>query len=293
MFAVLRFAVVVLIAATAVPVCPQTPGEPARDLVRDAIYNELHDRERDSHWQYRSERVSTAEDVVREQIETDQGPIFMILAQQGKPLAAEQQEREEERLDAYVQSPEQIARVEREHEEDENRLAGVMEMLPRAFLFEYEGETNGDLQSIGFSPDPAYAPSGYEARIVHALKGTLTVNARLKRMVEMRGVLAQRVDFGYGLLGHVDKDGTFEIHRLQVSAEHWKTDRVEVRVEGKILLLKTVGRNQCEVRSDFRPVPRGTTLEEARERMSEAADRRAQAQLAPGPVRPRRVSSTP
>ncbi len=89
---------------------------------------------------------------------------------------------------------------------------------------------------------------------MHALTGTLIVNARLKRMVDMSGVLEERVEFGYGLLGHVEKGGRFEIHRLRVSAEHWKTDRVDVQVEGKILLLKTVSKNQREVRSDFRPV---------------------------------------
>jgi hypothetical protein len=73
-----RFATVVLIAAAAAPLCAQTsapvnPGLPAsaHDLVRDVIYNELHDRERDSHWEYRSECVSPAENLVREQVETD------------------------------------------------------------------------------------------------------------------------------------------------------------------------------------------------------------------------------
>ena len=46
---------------------------------------------------------------------------------------------------------------------------------------------------------------------MHALGGTLLVNQRLKRLIEMDGRLIERVDFGYGILGHVGKGGTFEI----------------------------------------------------------------------------------
>jgi hypothetical protein len=279
-----RFATVVLIATTALHAqgaAPQNKPESARDLVRDVIFNELYDRERDSHWEYRSECSSSVEDLVREQVETDEGPIFRVLAERGNPLNTVQREREDERLDQYIRSPGEIARVEREHREDEHRLAAIMGLLPRAFLFEYEGAPVADLVHITFHPDPAFVPSGYEARIVHALAGTLIVEARLKRMVDMRGTLAERVDFGLGLLGHVEKGGTFEIHRQQVSAGHWKADLVEVHVQGKILMLKTVSKDQREARFDFHSVPSGTTLADAREMLSQAEDRGTEARLVP------------
>jgi hypothetical protein len=279
------FATVVLMTAAAVPLCaqvsapvPPTTPEPARELVREVIYNELHDRERDSHWEYRSECISSAENLVREQVETDKGPVFRVVAKDGNPLDAAEREREDARLEQYIHSPGQVARTQRAHEEDEARLAGIMALLPQAFLFDYASATTGDLVRIDFRPDPAFVPSGYEARVVHALTGSLMVDARLKRMIEMRGVVAERVDFGYGFLGHVDKGGSFEIHRHQVSAEHWKTDLVDVHVEGKILMLKTVGKDQREARSNFRPVPSGTTLAEAREMLGQAVDQGTLAQ---------------
>jgi len=297
MHALRRLVTVVMIAAAVAPFCvvleAQTSAaasgnrESAHDLVRDVIYNELHDRERDSHWEYRSECFSSVEDLVREQIETDNGPVFRVLERDGSPLEGPQREREDERLEAYIHSPGQIARVQHAHAEDEERLATIMRMLPDAFLFEYAGAQSGDQVRIAFRPDPAFVPSGYEARIVHALAGMLTVDQRLRRMIDMRGVLAERVDFGYGLLGHVEKGGTFEIHRRQVSAAHWKTDLVEVHVQGKILMLKTVSKDQREARTEFRPVPSGTTLAEAKDMLNEPADRGTQARLVPA-ASPRR-----
>jgi hypothetical protein len=281
-----RFAAGVLIGAAAASLCAQTPASPnhaqsARDLVRDVIYNELHDRERDSHWEYRAECVSSAENSIREQVETDKGPVFRLLAQDGSPLDAVQREREDQRLDRYLQNPAEIARVDRSHREDEERLATVMAMLPQAFLFDYEGTEADGLVHLAFRPDPSFTPTTYEARIVHALNGTISVNARLKRMIDMRGSLAERLDFGYGFLGHVEKGGAFEIHRRQVSPEHWKTDLVDVHVQGKILMLRTVAKDQHEARSDFRPVPSGTTLAEARDMLNEAVDRGTEAHMVP------------
>jgi hypothetical protein len=113
------------------------------------------------------------------------------------------------------------------------------------------------------------------------------VDVRRRRMIEMRGTMVQRVDFGYGILGHVEKGGTFAIHRRQVNATHWKTDLVDVHIQGKVLMLKTVSKDQREARSDFRPVPGGTTLAEARDMLDQAAGESAQARLVPAAAGPR------
>jgi hypothetical protein len=259
----------------------QNTQTPARDLVRDVMYNELHDREYDSHWEYRSDSITPAQHVVRQQIETDEGPIFRVLERGGSSLSADQRRREEERLESYLNSPGQIERVQHDHQEDEARMAGVIGLLPKAFLFEYDGPATGDSVRIAFRPDPAFVPSGYEARIVHALTGTLTVNERQKRMIDMDGHLIERVDFGYGILGHVEKDGTFEIRRTQVSAEHWKTSLVEIHIQGKVLLFKSVSKDQREARSDFRPVPHDITLAAAKHQLDQDAASGTLAQLMP------------
>lgn len=253
--------------------------EPAQQLVREVIYNELHDRGRDSQWEYRIECVSTTQNVVREQVETAAGPVFRVVAENGSALDAAKREKEDQRLQAYVNDPAAIARAKRAHQDDERHLAAAMRVLPQALLFDYKEAPAGDVAQITFRPNPAFVPSGYEGRIVHALNGTMTVNLRTKRMVGMLGVVGQRVDFGYGLLGHVDQGGWFRIHRRQVSAEHWMTDLVDVHLQGKLLMMKTVSKDQREVRSDFRPVPAGTTPEQARAMLEDTAVPNVQAEL--------------
>src|ERR1700733_3595725 len=263
--------VVFLPCVLAVSACPLwaqprdgASSETAQKLVADVIYNELHDRECDSFWEYRSERISGTQNVVREQVETADSPIFRVIEDHGNPLGTAERQREEERLRELVERPGAMARIRQEHEQDEERLKKVMEMLPDAFLFEYDGASEGDRVRIAFRPNPTFVPGSYEARVVQALGGPLTVNQHLKRMIDMDGGLMERGDFGYGILGHVEKDGTFEIRREQVSETHWKTDLVEVHIQGKVLLFKNVNKDQRESRSDFRPVPQDISLAEAK-----------------------------
>lgn len=271
-----RIASAIAVACAALQLSAQTAPlrrpalEPPRQLVRKVIYNELHDSERDSRWEYLSHQITSSHNIVREQIETRQGPVFRILERNGQPLDSSEQSAEDERLAGYIHDPDAVAHVLRDHEEDQARLATIMRMLPQAFLYTWDGPPQGDIGRLSFRPDPAFQPDGYEARIVHDLSGTLTVNLRLRRMIDIQGTLAQRIDFGYGFLGHVDQGGRFEIHRVQVSPTHWKTDLVDVHVEGKILMLKTVSKDERETRSEFRPVPADTTLAEARTMLAQS-----------------------
>ncbi|HEY6445270.1 MAG TPA: hypothetical protein VIY53_02345 [Acidobacteriaceae bacterium] len=265
---------------------PSALPESAQDLAHDVLYNELHDRERDSHWQYRSECTSASDNYVREQVETDSGPIYRVIERGGAPPDADARVREDERIDEYIHDPAQIARVARTHQEDEDRLAAAMQLLPQAALFAYDGSAQNGIVRLAFHPNPAFVPSGMEAHIVHALSGTLTVDLRQKRLIEMRGVVTERVDFGYGLLAQVAKGGWYVIHRRPVSGEHWKTDLVDVHLEGHLLLLRTLGKIQRETRSDFHPVAPGTTLAEAQQLLNRAGAQAVQARLASPAVDP-------
>jgi hypothetical protein len=274
------FAVALLGCALIAHAVEPTPSEPAQKLVAEVIYNELHDRECDSFWLYRDVRVAGSQDVVREQVETADGPIFRVIEDHGSPLDSDERKREDARLQTLITRPGEMARVRQEHLQDEARLQKVMEMLPQAFLFTYDGPADANEVKISFRPDPAFTPASYEARVIHALAGTLIVNPRLKRMIDMDGRLIERVDFGFGILGHVEKGGTFEIRREQVSAEHWKTDLVEVHIQGKVLLFKNVTKDQRESRSDFRLVPHDISLKSAKELLDQAAGTGTEAKLA-------------
>lgn len=278
-----KFAIPLLAVLLAVPLAAQpsqTAPQSPQQLVRDVIWNELHDRDPLIRWQYLSTRIAAGQTLVREQVETGDGPVSRVLERNGAPLTPAQQQQESKRLDAYVHDRSAIARLQRDHQQEQARLTAILRILPDAFLFTYQGEPSGDVARLSFQPNPAFVPSGYDARILHALAGTLTVNLRYKRLVEMRGVVSQTVDIGYGILGSVTPGGTFQIHRSQVTSTQWKTDLLEIHVRGRLLLMKGISKDEREARSDFRQVPANITLAQANSLLSQAAAHPAlQAQL--------------
>lgn len=248
-----------------------TPAQTPQQLMKDVIYNELNDRERDSFWEYRSHAVSDKKDILREQIETPEGPVYRVLASHGQELDGAQEAKEERRIEEYIHNPEEIAKIRHSHESDEERLAHVMALLPQAYVFAYEGPATGERVKLRFAPNRSFTPASYADRILYGLSGEIVVDQTAKRMVSMDGTIAHRIDFGYGLLGSVEPGGTFSIHRVPVSATHWKTDLVAVDVKGKVLLFSDVSKNQHETRWDFAPVPHAITLEQAGSMLQQAA----------------------
>lgn len=267
-------------------VIAQGAAEPVQQLVKDVVYNELNDRERVSCWEYRVDKQTGPQTVVKEQIDTRQGPIFRLIASGGTPLTSDQQKQEDVRLDRLLHDTGEQQRVFQQQKDDEARVERLMQLMPAAFLYDYDGPPNGNQVRMKFRPNPSFVPPTYEARVFHSLAGTVTVDAEKKRLIDMSGETIDRVDFAYGLLGHVEKGGKFEIHREPVTGSHWKTDLVAVHVQGKIVFFKTISKDQREARSEFRPVPTDISLAQARNLLDHTASATAsRADLSAHPTR--------
>jgi hypothetical protein len=174
-------------------------------------------------------------------------------------LNAVDEREEQERLDHLLRSPQEQARHRQDFIDDEKRIGRILALLPEAFLFEDAGVENGCFH-LRFRPNPDYPPHSIEARIFHAMRGDLWIDARLKRMERLDGQLEENVDFGYGILGRLYKGGWFRLQRTQVSSTDWKTERLEIHMNGRALFLKTISRETSEVRGGFAPVPTGLSL---------------------------------
>lgn len=230
-------------------------------LVREVVYNELHDHDTHGFWRYWVEHRSPKGTRIDEQVETCDGPITRALMTNGRPLDDQGKRSEEARLRELINSPSEQATHRQAYHEDEGRIGRILALLPDAFLYEDAGEENG-LRHLRFRPNPAYPPRSIEARIFHAMSGEIWLDGRMKRLARLNGALTENVDFGWGLLGRLYRGGWFELERTQVSATDWKTERLEVHMSGRAMLFKTVARETSEVRGGFEPVPPRMSLEQ-------------------------------
>jgi predicted metalloprotease with PDZ domain len=60
------------------------------------------------------------------------------------------------------------------------------------------------------------------------------------------------------------KGGTFDIERRQVGSGHWQITETHVHIGGHALFFKSIGTQEDEVKTDWKPSPDETLIEAAR-----------------------------
>jgi hypothetical protein len=244
------------------PVCEQgipAPGELPSQLIREVVYNELNDHQQHGFWRYWVARRTPSGITAEMQVETSGGPVTVPVFANGSPLNPAARQQEQARLDRLLDSPQEQARHLRQYEQDEQRIGRIVAMLPDAFLFSFDGQENGCYR-LHFQPNPSYAPRTMESRIIHAMTGTVWVDARFKRLAGLEGRVEENVDFGFGLVGRLCKGGWFRLQRVQVSPTDWKTERLEMHMNIRALLVTSFARETSEVRGCFTRVPAGMSV---------------------------------
>ena len=237
-------------------------AESPENLVRDAAYNEAQAHAQPVAWEYRVDKLVEGKKLTEEQIDTKYGPVYRLLAVDGKPLDAAQQATEAARVHKLQTDTRLQQKALDRHKADEQRLSDLLALLPKAFLFNVKS-VNGDEETLGFHPNPKFHSQSYELRVMRALEGELVINTREKRIAHLNGMLAQQVSFGFGILGRIDKGGVFEIGRLEVTPGVWKTTLIRIQVAGQFSFFATISKQEYEVRSNFIKLPDGITVPEA------------------------------
>jgi hypothetical protein len=252
----------VLAVCVAAPARDQSSTSPAAALIDEVIANELSDRAQQRKWMYLIDKREGKQTLTEEQVETKAGPLYRVIAIDGTPLSPDQRQQDSTRLDRLLHDPSQQLKLKQGYDGDEQKLEELMRLMPDAFLYDYDG-AEGNLVRLKFHPNDNYSPPTYEARVVHSLAGTVLIDPQQKRLAKLSGQLINRVEFGYGLLGHIDNGGTIEIGRVEVGPSQWKTALINIQLSGRLVFFKTISKQEYETRSDFRAVSGDLSLFDA------------------------------
>src|SRR6267378_940004 len=201
--------------------------------------------------------------IFREQvIETVDAPVRHLLAVDGHPPTAAQMKEENDRHQALRNNASRRHAIQKQQGDDDKTMEELLRITPEAFVFEDQGK-EGQSERIAFHPNPGFKPKTYEQRILHALDGIVFVDLHDKRIARLSGSLATGVEFGYGVIGHVQQGGTTEITRVHLSEGIWKTSAEKIDINGRFVLLKSINKHQDESRTGFEPVAPDTTFAQA------------------------------
>ncbi len=259
-----RVAPVMVSALAAIMLLTPSLAAQGMNLVSTMAANEAFAHQHQPLFTYISEERSTrtAGHLWKEKaVETPDGVLRRLLAVDGKPLTPAEQQSEQRRINDLVAHPDDFRKQNQNRKDDEAHATELLQLLPKAFLISPDRERDGCMQ-FSFRPNPAYEPQTYEERVVHAMAGTVSIKQPLNRLCTLDAHLEGPVEFGFGLLGSIT-GGHFGLERRQIDANFWKTDRISVHLDGRILFLKSISRNQETVRTAIALVPPHLTLAQA------------------------------
>lgn len=258
-----RAAFQVLVSIFASQTWAQAAEIPAVELVRRAVGNETKPDRSPVKFMFREDKKTPRGTQSRLIVETNQAMVGMTIANDGKPLRAEEQEAERKRIQRFVDDPEELRKKQSKEKEDEEHTARIVKALPDAFVYEY-GETASGTKGVGkpgdplvrlnFHPKPDYQPPTHVEQVLAGMQGVLLIDTKANRIAKIDGTLMKEVGFGWGILGHLDRGGHFLVEQGDVGYGQWEVTRMDLSFTGKVLLFKSLNVQSDERFRDFHPV---------------------------------------
>jgi hypothetical protein len=250
------------------------PPAQAQALVVRVLVNELQAAQDTSHpMRYQLRKTSPRLTTTKEIYETRDGDVARLVAINDKPLSAADQQTEDARLQALLIDPGKQRRRKQTEDADAGRVLKVLRALPSAFLYQYAGSGQGPsgmVEKFIFRPDPNFSPPDLETQVLPAMTGEMWIDAAHQRVVRLEGHVRQDVDFGWGILGRLNKGGWIVIEQADVAQDmgpnmgigQWRMVHFQMAMSGRVVL-KNRTFDTTEEESRFAPLPVGLGYQKA------------------------------
>lgn len=231
-------------------------------LVSTVVDNELHAQQQPHYWMYLDRNTNHGRTELKRTLQLPQCWFTWPVTIDGHPATERERDRARKQNEELVSNQQLRKKKRKQIDEDSAKAKSLLKILPDAFLFTPVGHEDG-MTILKFRPNPNYHPTSDEAKVFHAMAGTLFINDKEKRLEKLTGELTHNIDFGWGILGKIHKGGTFEVVQSQVAPGDWELTLLDVHISGKALFFHTISEQQHETMTNFKPVPTDISLQQA------------------------------
>lgn len=259
---------------------PSSVADPAA-LVRRSIANYLAQEVAHRPMQFYFHKHDEHRDFTQEIIESGQGDVALTIAANGKPLSPADHQLQIDRLNNLAAHPDLQAHRQKREQEDKARVDTMLRLFPDAFVWHDQGiipcnvalppaiplpgqspppppahpEEALQCYHLSFAPRPDWDPPDAESRILRGMAGELWIEQSEERLVRLSTHLISDVDFGWGIVGRLDKGGTILLEQTEFPSGDWELTRMNLELTGKVLMVKSVSFRITEEMTDFSPIP--------------------------------------
>jgi hypothetical protein len=231
----------------------QASDSAALEAVRAAVKSELQAAQTDrSIWIYTEHDTTVGRDAVYDVVETPHGTLKRLIELNGRRLTGAAEQTETQRIENYVHDPSAQARARRAGAHDDAQATEMLKMLPDAFIWRKESETGG-LLTLKYWPNQNFDPPNMQARVMGTMAGEMVISRDGDRIRSLRGALTSNVLIGFGILGKLDRGGIFDVERRKQEGGSWQITETRVHIGGHALLFKTIGQQEDDIKTNWKP----------------------------------------
>jgi hypothetical protein len=255
-----------LAAASQGQTAPTLAPAQSQALVSRALASELRSALDLNHpMRYRLHRSSPRLTSTKEIVETREGFVARLVAINDQPLSQADEQREQARLNALLSDPSRQSHRKQSEDQDTGIVLKLLRMLPQAFLYEYSGPgqtPSGMVEKFRFHPNPRFSPPDIETEALTAMIGEIWIDSAGERVARLEGHLQQDTDYGWGILGKLDKGGWIVIEQASVGAGQWRIARFQMKMSLRILF-KNKSFDTTQEMTQYAPVPANLNYRQA------------------------------
>jgi hypothetical protein len=217
--------------------------------------------------------------------ESNEAVASVAFSESDHPLNPQQQRAETDKLAQVAGNPSALHRKQEHENQELEHTMRIVKALPDAFSYEYAGTENGEpalgkmgnpLVRLHFKPNPSYSPPSAVEQVLQGMEGDVLIDPAAHRLARIDGALYKEVAFGWGIFGHLDKGGSFRVQQADAGDGNWVVTEMNLRMTGKILMVKNLNLTSEEVFSNFHRLPEDLPFARAVEMLKEEQQKLAQ-----------------
>jgi hypothetical protein len=215
-------------------------------------------RSRERHFDSHN-RVTSDHQEAWETIVLDGEPFRGTLERDGKPLAAGEQRKQQQKLDKATarmenETPEQKQRHAADYEKTRRREREFLKEIPDAYDFRFEGndKVDGhDVWIVSGVPKPGYRAKSRDGAALLKIRGKMWIDKTGYQWVRLEAQTTETISFGL-FLARLNPGAALVLEQTRINDEVWLPKREYLSGSGRIGLVKRVAEDQEITWSDYK-----------------------------------------
>ena len=189
----------------------------------------------------------------------DGRPLERLIERDGKPLPADEQRKQQQKLDKATaklekETAEQKQRRAADYQKERRRQRAFLLELPDAYDLRLEGDDQVDGQAVWVvsgTPKPGYRPKSRDGEALLKIRGKMWIEKAGYQWVRLEAQTIQTISFGW-FVARLNPGAKLVLEQTRVNNEVWLPRREVLSGRGRIGLLKRVAEDQEITWSEYK-----------------------------------------